>query len=438
MPTSSRLARVFTAVLIAAAATLVVVQSAKAEPSGVQNGRIAFVHESPGANEIRTIGAGGDDTRFVTKNYGAISLNGDASKVAYWYGGIRTANLDGSGSAPLSDVQGWSGFLSWSPDSSKLVIASPNSSEAYLAVIDADSGAATRILEGGDLEVDPKWTSDGERVLFVRFADGHQGIWTVRSDGSDLQLMLDTGDREARAPELSPSGHEVVFVSWARGHTSCEGYTQELIITSLDTSEPRTLTPPCGYAMTPTFSPDGQWVAFYYDPPTDADGPGLFKVRTDGTELTRLTNGSDGYPDWAPLPSTPETTTTTQPSTTTTIEQPTTTTTTTLPPEPTTTTVAPTTTTTTTTPPKPNAAPVVRGKFAKIANPEHTLLADGGTSTDSDGTIDHYMWVWGDGSRSFTRRAWHTYAAPGTYLVRLVVVDNKGATSIGGVWIRIP
>lgn len=50
------------------------------------------------------------------------------------------------------------------------------------------------------------------------------------------------------------------------------------------------------------------------------------------------------------------------------------------------------------------------------------------TSTDSDGTIVAYAWVFGDGGTSTLQNPGHTYAASGTYSVKLTVTDNEGAT----------
>lgn len=50
-------------------------------------------------------------------------------------------------------------------------------------------------------------------------------------------------------------------------------------------------------------------------------------------------------------------------------------------------------------------------------------------SSDSDGRIVSYAWDFGDGATSTERDPRHTYAAPGTYTVRLVVTDDSGLTS---------
>ena len=50
-------------------------------------------------------------------------------------------------------------------------------------------------------------------------------------------------------------------------------------------------------------------------------------------------------------------------------------------------------------------------------------------STDADGTIATYSWSFGDGGASTAPNPAHTYAAAGTYVARLTVTDNHGATA---------
>ncbi len=59
------------------------------------------------------------------------------------------------------------------------------------------------------------------------------------------------------------------------------------------------------------------------------------------------------------------------------------------------------------------------------------LSVDGGGSSDPDGSVASYAWVFGDGESATTATATttHTYARAGTYSVSLTVKDNKGASS---------
>ncbi len=56
-----------------------------------------------------------------------------------------------------------------------------------------------------------------------------------------------------------------------------------------------------------------------------------------------------------------------------------------------------------------------------------TVSFDGSTSTDPDGTVASYSWDFGDRSVAGTgAKPPHTYAAAGTYQVKLTVTDNQG------------
>ncbi|MFE5790791.1 LamG-like jellyroll fold domain-containing protein [Rhodococcus erythropolis] len=56
-----------------------------------------------------------------------------------------------------------------------------------------------------------------------------------------------------------------------------------------------------------------------------------------------------------------------------------------------------------------------------------SVVFDGTTSTDPDGTIASYAWNFGDNTTADTATVTHAYAAAGTYPVTLTVTDNTGA-----------
>jgi PKD repeat protein len=80
----------------------------------------------------------------------------------------------------------------------------------------------------------------------------------------------------------------------------------------------------------------------------------------------------------------------------------------------------------------PAAAAANAAPSASFTHSESGLqtTVDGSGSADSDGTVASYDWDWGDGTTHGTGATTsHTYAAPGTFSVKLTVTDNGGATS---------
>ncbi|MGC0271840.1 PKD domain-containing protein [Pseudactinotalea sp. Z1739] len=75
-------------------------------------------------------------------------------------------------------------------------------------------------------------------------------------------------------------------------------------------------------------------------------------------------------------------------------------------------------------PPTENEPPVAA--FTATVNGLGVSL-DGSDSFDPDGSITSYAWEFGDGNSGSGSTTSHTYAAAGTYTVRLTVVDDDGA-----------
>ena len=77
----------------------------------------------------------------------------------------------------------------------------------------------------------------------------------------------------------------------------------------------------------------------------------------------------------------------------------------------------------------PNQAPEARiADGVRSGEAPLTLGFDATPSTDADGTIVAYEWIFGDGTTASGVTVQHTYRAPGTYTARLIVTDDDGVT----------
>lgn len=140
---------------------------------------------------------------------------------------------------------------------------------------------------------DPTWSPDGEYVLFVSDMDGAAQLFRSKINGKDLHRVgnLAVGGRG----DLSPNGQWIVTYAGDPGN-------REVYILNFDGLNPRVISPVGGNSQEPSFSPDGQWVAFtsYLDHLGEADGCEIYILRVDGTDLRRLTNNNicDSQPRW--------------------------------------------------------------------------------------------------------------------------------------------
>lgn len=130
----------------------------------------------------------------------------------------------------------------------------------------------------------------GGRILFVSERDGQAEVYAVRPDGRGLRRLTDDPANDYPAAP-SPDGASLLTVS-AVG----EGQTQRERMTLLPLRPGRAVTgrpigPVAGRARSPSWSPDGAWLAFESDSASFRD---IYRVRADGTDLRRLTSNPQG------------------------------------------------------------------------------------------------------------------------------------------------
>ena len=170
----------------------------------------------------------------------------------------------------------------------------PNSGKYQIMTMERNGNDPNNIpnIEGWD----PTWSPNGKQILFASAKNGPVQLFVVREDGKNLHQISNLPAIRGRS-DWSPDGLHIVTYSG-------EAWHREIYIMSADGSQSRQLTPTGGNSQGPSFSPDGKWVAFtaYFDKYDDIHGCEIYIIRTDGTDLRRLTDNDycDYQPRWGP------------------------------------------------------------------------------------------------------------------------------------------
>jgi len=179
-----------------------------------------------------------------------------------------------------------------------IVFRSDRDGEPDLFTLDVVTGATTKLTNSaGFAELQPAWSPDGGRILYVRRArlSGRPDLFVMNANGRGRTRLTSTPVPE-RDPSWSPDGTGLVYAA-----RTAPGEPFRIFVARADGSGREQLTSQkAGSDTAPVWSPDGTRIAFVSD--RDGGFPELYLMNADGTGVKRLTTNAliDANPSWSP------------------------------------------------------------------------------------------------------------------------------------------
>jgi TolB protein len=209
---------------------------------------------------------------------------------------IYVMNADGSDARAATANRSLNNFPDWSPDGDSILYTSyRHQNRPLLFVSSRGRNQPGRLLPKlGDERPQFRGVFDpaGERVALVMSEnDSASDIFTVRTNGRRLRRLTKNHAIEV-SPTWSPDGERIAFVSDRSG-------APQIFIMDSDGSNTRRLTFDGSYNTRPVWSPDGQWIAYETRVGSQFD---IWLIDPEGNVNVPLVMHprSDEAPSWAP------------------------------------------------------------------------------------------------------------------------------------------
>ena len=270
---------------------------------GIAESSIYFVSDRSGHKEIWAMDYDGSNQRQVTHlNSISISprISPDGSRLAFsslvkggWE--ILMYSFDLNRVITFARFGGTNLSPAWSPDGLKLAFSSSRIGEAEIYVSDASGGNPKRMTSLKGPDVSPTWNrKTGAQIAFVSGRTGLPQIYTMEADGTNQQRVTDQG--YAVSPGWAPNGQFLTF-SWVRKYGPGAPGASDIYLMDIASRQWVQLTHDGGRNDFPSWSPDGRHIVFQSSRSGKEE---IWMMLADGSKVQQLTfTGRNTQPNWS-------------------------------------------------------------------------------------------------------------------------------------------
>ena len=272
---------------------------------GIAQTQIAYVSNKTGNKEIWVMDYDGANQHQLS-TLKSISLtprwSPDASRIAFTcyvpFRGITSAQIciystESNHLISFPRYRGTNAAPAWSPDGSELAFMSSQGGDPEIYVSDINGGHLHRVTFAAGVNTSPTWNpKTGKQIVFVSDRAGTPVLYLSDSDGSNVQ-KIDLPDMGyVIDPSWSPNGQLVAF-SWRRPSGNYDIYVMDIVSHQLVE-----LTRDAGRNERPSWAPDGRHLVFES---TRTGTRQIWSMLADGSQPRQLTyQGQNESPNWSP------------------------------------------------------------------------------------------------------------------------------------------
>jgi TolB protein len=270
---------------------------------GIAETHIYFISSRSGSKEVWMMDYDGQGQHQLT-HLGQISLSPrvspDNSRVAFSsmgkYGwSIRMYSLLLGRMVSFPSPSGTTVTPAWSSDGTHLAYSSDRSGDPEIWVSNADGGDAHRVTTFRGPDVSPCWNpKTNSQIAWVSGRTGYPQIYTMDSDGSNVARLTDGG--YATSPSWSPNGQFLVF-AWDRKYGPGAPGSEDIYVMDVASRRWVQLTHDAGRNDSPSWAPDGRHIVFQREQGHRTE---IWSMLADGTDQHPLTHdGFNSMPNWS-------------------------------------------------------------------------------------------------------------------------------------------
>ncbi len=270
---------------------------------GIAETKMYFVSSRGGSKEIWQMDYDGANQKQLT-HLGSIALSPhvspDGSRVAFsgvtkegWQ--ILMYSLDLGRLVSFTHFAGDNYSPAWSSDGQSIAFSSSRTGNTEIYSVSSSGGNARRLTQSRSPDVSPTWNpKTNAQIAWVAGRTGLPQIYTMASDGTNVVRMTDQG--YAVSPSWSPNGQFLAF-AWVRHYGPGAPGASDIYVMDIASKQWVQLTHDGGRNDFPSWSPDGRHLVFQSNRTGKVQ---IWSMLADGSEQRQLTtSGENSQPNWS-------------------------------------------------------------------------------------------------------------------------------------------